>query len=190
MTPEIEAEALSPSAPATANLKPPLTDFWAVVLVVLTGVSYGSQAIIGKWAYANGGNAITVLTVRSVIAMVLVWLIIAFLKPNLRIPVRKIIELSFLGVIFVSSSVTYYVSLMYVPVDYVTDEIADRQLVRVLEDWMPANPDSFFLYYPSRRQQPAALRALISSLRADLKANGKAPPRLALVENDKKRPAR
>ena len=91
---------------------------------------------------------------------------------------------------FASRAVRDGIGLMYVPVDYVTDEIADRQLVRVLEDWMPANPDSFFLYYPSRRQQPAALRALISSLRADLKANGKAPPRLALVENDKKRPAR
>src|SRR4051794_29964980 len=113
MTPE--AEALTSSAPA-ATLKPRLTDFWAVILVVLTGVSYGSQAIIGKWAYANGGNAITVLTVRSVIAMVIVWLIIAYLKPPLAIAIRKVVELSFLGVIFVSSSVTYYVSLMYVPV--------------------------------------------------------------------------
>lgn len=113
MTPEVEA--LAPSAPAV-KLKPRLTDFWAVILVVLTGVSYGSQAIIGKWAYANGGNAITVLTVRSVIALVLVWLIIAFLKPPLKIPVRKVVELSFLGIVFVFGSVTYYVSLMYVPV--------------------------------------------------------------------------
>ncbi len=114
MTPEVEA--LNPSTSATAQLKLPLTDFWAVILVVLTGVSYGSQAIIGKWAYANGGNAITVLTVRSVIATFIVWLIIAFLKPPLVLPIRKVIKLSLLGVVFVSSSVTYYVSLMYVPV--------------------------------------------------------------------------
>lgn len=84
--------------------------------MVLTGVSYGSQAILGKWAYANGGNAITVLTIRSVIAMLIIWLIIAFLKPPLALPLRKVAELSLLGVVFVASSVTYYVSLMYVQV--------------------------------------------------------------------------
>lgn len=115
MTPEIEAEALNTSAPAQ-TVKRHLTDFWAVILVVLTGVSYGSQAIIGKWAYANGGNAITVLTVRSVVAVIILWSIIAILKPNLRIAVRKVAELSFLGVVFLLGSITYYVSLMYVPV--------------------------------------------------------------------------
>lgn len=37
-------------------------------------------------------------------------------------------------------------------------------LVRVLEDWRAPYP-GFFLYYPSRRQQPAALAALIETLR-------------------------
>jgi len=36
--------------------------------------------------------------------------------------------------------------------------------VRVLEDWCPPFP-GYFLYYPSRRQQPAALAALIDALR-------------------------
>jgi DNA-binding transcriptional LysR family regulator len=39
------------------------------------------------------------------------------------------------------------------------------QLVRVLEDWSPAF-EGFFLYYPGRRQVPAALRALIDIIRA------------------------
>jgi len=38
------------------------------------------------------------------------------------------------------------------------------QLVRVLEDWCQPFP-GFFLYYPSRRQQSAALSALIKTLR-------------------------
>jgi len=42
--------------------------------------------------------------------------------------------------------------------------IAGGALVRVLEDWCPPYP-GFFLYYPSRRQQPAALAALIDMLR-------------------------
>lgn len=42
--------------------------------------------------------------------------------------------------------------------------IASGALVRVLEDWCPPFP-GYFLYYPSRRQQPAALSALIATLR-------------------------
>lgn len=43
--------------------------------------------------------------------------------------------------------------------------IAKRKLVRVLTDWCPAYP-GFFLYYPSRRQLPAALRAFVDFARA------------------------
>jgi DNA-binding transcriptional LysR family regulator len=39
------------------------------------------------------------------------------------------------------------------------------QLVRVLEDWSPTF-EGLFLYYPGRRQVPAALRALIDMIRA------------------------
>jgi DNA-binding transcriptional LysR family regulator len=39
------------------------------------------------------------------------------------------------------------------------------QLVRVLEDWSPSL-EGLFLYYPGRRQIPAALRALIDKIRA------------------------
>lgn len=41
---------------------------------------------------------------------------------------------------------------------------ANGQLVRVLEDWCEPFA-GYFLYYPSRRQQPAALTALIETLR-------------------------
>jgi DNA-binding transcriptional LysR family regulator len=43
--------------------------------------------------------------------------------------------------------------------------VAEGRLVRVLEDWCPAYP-GFFLYYPGRRQVPAALRAFIDFARA------------------------
>ena len=42
--------------------------------------------------------------------------------------------------------------------------LASGALVRVLEDWCPPFA-GYFLYYPSRRQQPAALAALIETLR-------------------------
>lgn len=39
-----------------------------------------------------------------------------------------------------------------------------KRLVQVLQDWCPAFP-GYFLFYPSRRNQPAALAALIGALR-------------------------
>jgi DNA-binding transcriptional LysR family regulator len=44
--------------------------------------------------------------------------------------------------------------------------LAEGRLVQVLKDWCPLFP-GYFLYYPSRRNQPAALAALINSLRLD-----------------------
>jgi DNA-binding transcriptional LysR family regulator len=90
---------------------------------------------------------------------------------------------------FASRAVRDGVGLMYAPVDFVTEDVAEGRLVQVLDEWMPATPDHYFLYYPSRRQQPAALRALISALRAHLKTNAKAPPQLSIVEGKKMRPA-
>jgi DNA-binding transcriptional LysR family regulator len=52
------------------------------------------------------------------------------------------------------------------------------QLVRVLEDWSPSF-GGLFLYYPSHRQVPAALRALIDMIRS---AGGSTPAK-GLVEN-------
>src|SRR5438477_95907 len=46
----------------------------------------------------------------------------------------------------------------------VEQQLANGELIRVLEDWCQPLP-GFFLYYPSRRQQPAALSALINTLR-------------------------
>ena len=40
----------------------------------------------------------------------------------------------------------------------------NEKLMRLLEDWCQPLP-GFFLYYPNRRNQPAALTALINILR-------------------------
>ena len=42
--------------------------------------------------------------------------------------------------------------------------IKEGRLVQILGDWCPSFP-GYFLYYPSRRNQPAALAALIDTLR-------------------------
>jgi DNA-binding transcriptional LysR family regulator len=56
------------------------------------------------------------------------------------------------------------VGLAFVDDERVAAHLASGALVRVLEDWCPPFP-GFFLYYPSRRQLPAALSALIDTLR-------------------------
>lgn len=48
--------------------------------------------------------------------------------------------------------------------EQVAHHIAKRRLIRVLQDWTPPFP-GFFLYYPSRNHQPAALAALVNALR-------------------------
>jgi DNA-binding transcriptional LysR family regulator len=48
--------------------------------------------------------------------------------------------------------------------DPLAEEIAKGRLVQVLKEWCPTFP-GYFLYYPSRRNQPAALAALINTLR-------------------------
>lgn len=56
------------------------------------------------------------------------------------------------------------VGLAYSFEDHVASHLAAGTLVRVLADWCPPFP-GFFLYYPSRRQMPASLAALVDTLR-------------------------
>jgi DNA-binding transcriptional LysR family regulator len=58
------------------------------------------------------------------------------------------------------------VGLAFVAEQEIARHLADGTLVRVLQDWCQPYP-GFFIYYPSRRQQTAALAALIDVLRAD-----------------------
>ncbi|MGC2658566.1 MAG: LysR family transcriptional regulator [Bryobacteraceae bacterium] len=56
------------------------------------------------------------------------------------------------------------IGLVFVSGERVEHQLASGELIRVLEDWCQPFP-GFFLYYPSRRQQPAALAALIDTLK-------------------------
>jgi DNA-binding transcriptional LysR family regulator len=48
--------------------------------------------------------------------------------------------------------------------DRAAHHLAQGELVRVMEDWTPPFP-GYFLYYPHRKQQPAALAAVIETFR-------------------------
>ena len=54
--------------------------------------------------------------------------------------------------------------LAYLPEDQVQAELADGQLIRVLQDWCPGF-SGYHLYYPSRRQPAPAFAVLVEALR-------------------------
>jgi DNA-binding transcriptional LysR family regulator len=58
------------------------------------------------------------------------------------------------------------VGLTYAFEGQVASLVAAGRLVRVLEDWCPFY-SGFYLYYPSRRQLPAALRAFVDFIKTD-----------------------
>jgi len=58
------------------------------------------------------------------------------------------------------------IGLVFVAEHEASPYLAEGKLVRVLQDWRQPFP-GFFLYYPSRRQQTAALAAVVKVLRFD-----------------------
>lgn len=56
------------------------------------------------------------------------------------------------------------IGLAFLAEEHAQPFLKSKTLVRVLEDWCPPFP-GFFLYYPSRQQQPPALAVLIDTLR-------------------------
>ncbi len=54
--------------------------------------------------------------------------------------------------------------LAYVPEDLALPHFRSGHLLPVLEPWWPTAP-GYHLYYPSRRQTPAAFAAVVDALR-------------------------
>jgi DNA-binding transcriptional LysR family regulator len=64
--------------------------------------------------------------------------------------------------------------LLQVPTDFVESFIAEGELETVLDDWAPPLVDPYFLYYPSRRQIRAPLKAFVDFLHKAAKAKRRA----------------
>jgi DNA-binding transcriptional LysR family regulator len=87
----------------------------------------------------------------------------------------KVVEIEVEGSLVANASLLVQAALGGAGVLYDLEEfaapiIATGQLVPLLEAWIPPPSEGFFLYYPSRRQNLASLRALVDFLRANLKA--------------------
>ena len=69
----------------------------------------------------------------------------------------------------VVSAVFEGVGVAYLYEEYVASLVAEGRLVSLLEKSVLPITDGFFLFYPSRRQNSAALRAFIEFLRLELR---------------------
>ena len=69
------------------------------------------------------------------------------------------------------------IGVAYLLEEYVQPMVANGRLVSLLDDSVKPPNEGFFLYYPSRRQNPAALQALVDFLRKERRASaGSLPP--------------
>lgn len=57
------------------------------------------------------------------------------------------------------------VGIFYGPVERLREPMTQGQLVQLLKGFMPVPSDGFYLFYPSRRRNPAALQALIDFMK-------------------------
>jgi DNA-binding transcriptional LysR family regulator len=65
------------------------------------------------------------------------------------------------------------IGVFYGPITRMREPIAQGKLVQLLQEWIPAPSDAFYLFYPSRRQNPAPLQALIEFMKRNAPgANG------------------
>ena len=94
-----------------------------------------------------------------------------FLPWRFRIN-RRIVEVQVGGALIIDGNPTIPLiaaiegaGLIHLPLPYVAGELAAGRLVTVLDQWAPPPSEGFFLYYPSRRQTRAALKALVDFLR-------------------------
>jgi len=66
------------------------------------------------------------------------------------------------------------IGVAYLYEEYVASHIADGRLVSLLDESALPVTEGFFMFYPSRRQNPAALRVLIEFLRSELRGTARA----------------
>jgi DNA-binding transcriptional LysR family regulator len=97
----------------------------------------------------------------------------------------KIVELAVEGPLVVNeptlavAAAVGGVGIFYGPIERLRHPIARGELTAILKEFVPAPSDAFHLFYPSRRQNPAALQALIDFLRKNVTANGNGAQRAA-----------
>jgi drug/metabolite transporter (DMT)-like permease len=70
-----------------------------VVLILVSATGFGLMAVFAKIAYLNKVNTLTILSIRFVLAAVLLWMAVFFAGKDYNLPKKQIFFLSALGMI-------------------------------------------------------------------------------------------
>jgi DNA-binding transcriptional LysR family regulator len=90
-----------------------------------------------------------------------------FAKDGRELRVRVDGQLTFNSSLAMVGAAISGLGIAYVPENLVTDPLASRRLVQVLDEWSPMF-SGYYLYYPSRRQHSPAFAVVVDALRRDV----------------------
>ncbi len=114
----------SPTSAASIGTETPVrvshsSNSLAGLLLVLTSAAgYGTQAIFARLAYAAGANVATVLLLRFILSIAVLWLILLLGRRGkyawaaIRRP-RRLLALLALGILFSGNSIAFFTALTY-----------------------------------------------------------------------------
>lgn len=85
------------------------------LLVALSALGYSTNPILGKFAYQAGANALTLLSIRYLMAATGLWLIVASQRSTPRLPVAKRLQLLAMGAFGMGMvSLLYFTALEHI----------------------------------------------------------------------------
>jgi len=110
----------SPDLPGAAQVRPgrQRSATIGLALILTSAAGYGSQAIFARLAYAAGANVATVLLLRFVLAIAVLWPVLLLSGRGrrawevIRQP-KRLLSLLALGVLFSGNSIAFFTGLTY-----------------------------------------------------------------------------
>lgn len=86
-----------------------------ILLTAISAACFGFLPIFASLAYKNGGNAVTVISIRFLTATVILWSIVLFKGKNYKLGKNKIIQICMLGILgYISATAGYFAALNYI----------------------------------------------------------------------------
>ena len=86
--------------------------------ILFTGISaacFGFLPIFASLAYRSGGNAVTVISIRFLIAVAILWSIVFLKGKNYKLGRHKILQIIMLGIFgYISATAAYFTALNYI----------------------------------------------------------------------------
>ena len=89
--------------------------FIGILCAIGAAVCYGTNPLGALNLYAEGMNTPSVLFYRFGLAWIIIAIVMTFRKERLRVTNREFATLSILGILFILSSLTLYLSFHYMP---------------------------------------------------------------------------